>query len=119
MLNKPRSKTLLKNHEDWIWPFKYIPRRWNAYLGGSRPWPKRLLGNNTRTATQDGVVINLEDVPAPGTWTFCFPWYFAIQSQGGWFFRIGFRKDYWGDNNNLFDHDDYWVLGLTIKKEKV
>jgi hypothetical protein len=84
-----RPAILNESHGDWIWPLKVIPRSWNAFFG--EPTPEK-------------------PIPSPGsssarTW----PWpYFAVQTKGGWLFRIGFRWD---------DVDRYYDLGVTVKRE--
>jgi hypothetical protein len=86
-------------HNDWPWPFKYIPRSWTSWPSNNPP--KQLLGN-VNVAGGEHL-----DEPAPGHWDIAWPPYFALVTSGKWFFRIGIRYDYNAKTYNP---------GLTIKK---
>lgn len=81
---------LQKNHTDWWGIFSWIPRRFNAFVGGLGE-PVQLLGSNPPDHNQD--------VPAMGTWCLSWPLYLAY--TGARVFGVGIRWDY-------IDH--YWVL---------
>lgn len=90
ILTKNRPAILNQQHTDLPWPFKYLPRAINAFLGAPPKNPK--------------------PIPDPGTHIIRFwPWpYFALQTKSGWLIRFGFRWD---------DIDHYYDLGATIKHE--
>jgi hypothetical protein len=76
----------LKNerHRDWPWPFKYIPRAWNAFCGKG---PADIRGWK-------------DPIPLPGMYRWhlwdmegSFRPYFAYTFQSGLHFRTGFRWD--------------------------
>lgn len=96
------SDILDKNHDDWIWPFSYIPRKWTAIVSDEKP---------TAVATSKGL-DKVDDIPNPGEWALTkskFGLNFAATSENGWHFRIGtFRYDY---------VDGYYTFPtFTIKK---
>lgn len=86
-------------HDDWPWPFKYIPRSITTFSGK----PPRLIAG---TADPNGHL----DITAPGTWALCWPPYFTARSQSGWYVGVGDRWDY---NTN-----DYHFPRFTIKHYK-
>lgn len=85
---------LLTRHIDWPLPFRWVQRRWLAWLGGL---PKKMWGN------ADGHL----DITAPGTWAFCWPAFVTLRTRGGWHARAGLRYDY---------NDAYYQLSATAKK---
>lgn len=85
---------LLRAHADWPWGFRWVPRRWFAWLGAP---PKKLIGN------AEGHL----DITAPGTWALCWPAFFTARTPGGWHARAGLRFDY---------NDLYYQLSATVKK---
>ncbi|KKM93685.1 hypothetical protein LCGC14_1205940 [marine sediment metagenome] len=57
-----------KRHNDWLWPFSYIPRAWNAFCGQGPLWkgqqqpipsPGRSLPTTGGTKMAPGVPITL------------------------------------------------------------
>lgn len=98
------SDILDKNHDDWVWPFSYIPRSWTAVKSDTPP---------TELAKSDDL-NKAPDVPNPGAWAVTTSQYginFAATTDSGWHFRIGtFRYDY---------VDKYYTFPtFTIKKLK-
>ncbi len=86
-------------HNDWPWPFRYIPRRWTAW--NSEKPPTRLLGSATGHL----------DITPTGTWALTWPPYLTLRTRKGWHFRIGIRYDY---------TDHYYTITFpTIKKIKL
>ena len=77
-----------KKHDDWPWPFRYVPRSWTAFCGkdpGYKP------------------------IPEPGKAVrHLWPPYFAVTTKGRWHFRIGAR---WDDVDHYFQFPTF-----TIKK---
>ncbi len=76
-------------HDDWIWPFRYIPRSWTAFRSDISP---------VKIA---GTAAGHLDIPERGRWVLAgveklkIPVYFAITTSTGLHFRIGlFRYDY-------------------------
>ena len=101
-----------KNHNDYVWPFSYIPRAWTAF---SVPWrPKKLLGNQKLRfiLTNTGKYYGIDPVPARGQWSiqgvkFAYwlpyiPMYFTITTKTGWHFSTGVRYDSVDDYYQLF-----------------
>lgn len=93
-----------ERHDDWIWPFSYIPRRWTAVESEVEP---------TLVASSPGL-DKPDDIPNPGNWALMKSKYglnFSAVSESGWLFSIGtFRYDY---------VDRYYQLPrFTIKKLK-
>ena len=105
----PRSASGL--HTDWIWPFRYIPRRWTAMPGDP---PRETLGSTPLTSaeSQGRRFRYPQPIPPRGRWHFTiWPTYFGMSTHSGWHFRIGFRYD---------DVDGYYNWpSLTIKKFEV
>lgn len=102
-------------HDDWPWPFKYIPRRLNAWVSNA---PYIALPGTTERA-EDNLDIperGKRVIAVPGgslglfylflfaallmvfSWwaLLALPWmtYVAVTTKGGWHFRFGTRKDY-------------------------
>ena len=103
------NETLKRNHDDWPWGFRWVPRRLTAFLNGPSPrrkYPKQLFGTNKRIFTGDpsGKIIE-QDVPDPGTWCVSWPPAFSLLTKKGTLFRLAiFRKDYW---DGIYG---YWVF---------
>jgi hypothetical protein len=95
-------------HGDWIWPLRYIPRRWTAVSGDP---PRETLGSTPLTlAESEGKRFHYpQPIPPRGRWHFTlWPTYFGVSTRSGWHFRIGIRYD---------DVDGYYNWpSLTIKK---
>lgn len=85
-------------HDDWPWPFKYIPRSWTAWSSPNAP--RKLLGNAPSSEHLD--------ITPPGTWALAWPLYLTFRTKGGWHFRSGFRYDY--------VNQYYTFVPITIKK---
>lgn len=86
-----------KRHDDWLWPFKYIPRAWNAHCGEGPLWD---IGGGYQP----------KPVPEPGyrsrhTWdrNGASRPYSARTFKNGFHIRRGYR---WDD----VDHYYNWVL---------
>lgn len=98
----PRGK-----HDDWIWPFSLIPRRWNTFASDVEP--VKICG------TEDPA--DHLDIPERGRWAVAgighlkIPAYFAATTRGGWHVRIGLLR---------YDYVNHYYTGptLTIKKLK-
>lgn len=103
-----------KRHDDWIWPFKLIPRAWTAYKWGK---PQEQYGNlNPDSPSDYSFIVDtydelFHDFPKPitglGTWQLSnfpfgprFAWYFAFTTKKGLHFRIGAR---WDDVDNYVE----------------
>jgi len=89
------------NHNDWLWPFSYIPRKWTA-IESEEP-PTKIFGNTNG---------NL-DVPKPGQWTLSSSPYgpmFAWTSVSGWHFRIGTAR---------YDYVDRYYQFPTLALKKI
>lgn len=86
-------------HNDWPWPFSYIPREWTTFPGVP---PTLLLGN----ADPDGHL----DITPPGTWALTNPLYLTFQTKNFWYFGFGVRYDY--------NSKDYHFPRFTIKHYK-
>ena len=83
-------------HNDWPWPFRYIPRKWTA-IASSHP-PKKLFGPASGNI----------DIPQPGSWVLAFPPYFAVTTKNHWHTRLGIRYDY---------NDQYYeLISFTVKR---
>ncbi len=107
------------NHNDWLWPFKWVPRSWTSLCRGrfAKP-PKYLFGNLTnvgdwgstfRTLSKEemagwpgvdentvgaAVVQYPKPIPRMRKWYFSWPLYFAATFKlFKWkiLFRLGFR----------------------------
>jgi hypothetical protein len=107
-----RPEILNKKHADFPKLLRWIPRSWTAWLGDP---PRKLAGNapniicpHYRVEYPGGCdELYPKPIPDPGHWWFGLPLYFAIETQTGWHFRIGFRYD---------DVDSYYALTFTIKR---
>lgn len=77
-----------QKHWDWPWPFKYIPRSWNAVCWGA---PKKIFGNQT---PEDGV---LKPIGQPNTFQFSYypqaPWWAKITGLAFYAAYSGDRKE--------------------------
>jgi hypothetical protein len=97
-------------HSDWIWPFRYVPRRWTILCGNP---PQKALGTTPlRTAQFHGLQVRYpQPIPPPGHWHFTtWPIYFGMSTRSGWHFRIGVRYD---------DIDGYYTWpSFTLKRLK-
>jgi hypothetical protein len=95
-------------HGDWIWPLRYIPRRWTTMSGEP---PRETFGSTPLTTAESrGRLFRYpQPIPPRGRWHFTiWPTYFGMSTHSGWHFRIGFRYD---------DVDGYYNWpSLTIKK---
>jgi hypothetical protein len=95
-------------HSDWIWPLRYVPRRWTIVCGDP---PQKTLGTTPlRTVQFHGLPFRYpQPIPPPGHWHFTtWPIYFGMSTRSGWHFRIGVRYD---------DIDGYYTWpSLTIKR---
>lgn len=118
------AEVLKGKHNDW-WFLKWIPRRWNALIGGRRKYPIQLFGSNKRIL-KDGITgepvlyngrkVIQQDVPEKGTWCLSWPFHFAALTKGGMLYGFGVRKDYFGDDPDTSDNDDYWTLRVCRHK---
>jgi hypothetical protein len=91
-----------KDHWDWPWPFKYIPRGWTAFKWGK---PKMIWGNQEEVRAGDAPapigepkswqVSRFPDAPGPLKY---LPLYLAFTLKNGRHVRLGARWD---------DVDDY------------
>lgn len=88
-----------KAHNDWPWPFSYIPRSWTAFCLGA---PELLWGTQKERRIWPDGTIGPAPIPERGTWQVSgypdkfllnFPLYFAVTFKNGWSFRIGARGD--------------------------
>ena len=109
-----------KNHNDYVWPFSYIPRAWTSFYV---PWqPIKLLGNQKERTiyTNTSSYFGIDPVPPRGYWSLqgiklfsllpYLPLYFTIVLKNGWHFSIGIRYD---------SVDDYYqVFRLAVTKKK-
>lgn len=84
-----------KNHWDWPWPFKLIPRGWTAFKWGI---PEKVFGNQPLESV--GGKDCIKPIGPAGTWQIsCYPdgpfwaWYLAFTLKSGRHFRIGARWD--------------------------
>jgi len=59
-----------RNHEDWLWPFSYIPRGWSAFKFFQPP--KLLIGYNVRRWDMPGDLMTIQDYPYGTGWLFGF-----------------------------------------------
>ena len=75
-------------HDDWIWPFSYVPRAWTSYCGSDPGY---------------------KPIPEPGQQvSHLWPPYYAITTENRWHFRIGARWD---------DVDHYYQFpSLVVKR---
>ena len=125
------------NHNDWLWPFKWVPRRWTAFPQGKAP--KMIRGNQnyyntSQPGQQDsyivdagGVIANfkVEDsfhpkpIPPSGQWQFSLSSpvifgktipvpYFAITFKTFTFY-VGMR---WSEGPS----ERYYNLGAGFKR---
>lgn len=76
-----------KLHDDWPWPFKYIPRAWSAFCGQGPVW-------------KQGKNYEPKPIPQPGYrsahWkdlNGSFRPYWSVTFKNGWHIRQGFRWD--------------------------
>jgi hypothetical protein len=104
------NETLKGKHNDWWWFMKWIPRKFNAFLGG-RGDPKQLLGTNDKIV--NGKLI--QDVPAVGTWCLSWPFHFVILTKKEFLFGIGVRRDYYGDDPQMDDGQEYYTLRFVCR----
>jgi len=78
-----------KLHDDWFFPFCYIPRAWTSYKLFQPP--KVLIGSGTYIYTNGGVDPCQRKAWA---WYLSIPLYFTITfGKTGWYMRIGCRWD--------------------------
>lgn len=98
-------------HDDWPWPFKYIPRAWTSFNIG---YPVLLNGNGLRFPSDFDEIVWIGSIPtiylgiwpngfgksfhpkpitSPGSWQLSVypkaPWYL---SPIAWYFAISFQK---------------------------
>jgi hypothetical protein len=78
-------------HEDFPWPFSFIPRAWTAFDWGT---PTKIKG------TQRPYGGVMKPIGPKGTWQLSkfldgpwFAYYFAFTTKGGTHWRIGARYD--------------------------
>jgi len=94
-----------RNHDDWIFPFSLIPRRWTSIPSDHPP---------TAIAHSRGL-DKVDDIPNPGQWVLersRYGLYFALTTRSLWHFRLGsFRWD-------AVDHYYSVPFTFTIKKLK-
>lgn len=96
-------------HKDWPWPLSYIPRSWTSFEAAP---PRKWLGNAKleHAIYQGKAYAYPKPIPDRGQWWLGWPLYFALQTKGGWYFRIGIRFD---------DRDFYFNWpAFTIKRFK-
>lgn len=89
-----------KLHNDWPWPFCYIPRAWTSYKL-MQP-PKVILGYQVIDWTM--YPPNGKKGPNPcqrhkWSWYLSWPLYFTITFPNKWYMRAGCR---WDDNDFYF-----------------
>jgi len=110
-----------KRHNDWIYPFSWIPRSWNAFCLFQPP--KLIFGYKVYDWTNKYGQYRIEDNEThwfldkpgpnpcqrtPNAWYIGFPWYFTWTIfDTGYYIRIGFRWD---------DNDMYYNLGCAFKR---
>ena len=78
---------LRRKHNDYIPGFRWVPRRWTAFL--PTPWdamPRQIAGSNPDSHHMD--------IPLEGTWVLARPWFFAWFSRRRYLVRLGMRYDY-------------------------
>lgn len=80
-----------KDHNDYPWPFSYIPRSWTAFSWGE---PKRLVGHGDKTPKPidppgHGQISYFPDAP----WWALKGLYIAYTTKSGIHFRLGARWD--------------------------
>jgi len=104
-----------KLHNDWFFPFSYIPRAWTSYKLFQPPklifgykvfdWTSRKYKLNSNETTRGA------DPCQKSKWAFAFtiPFHFTISfGKSGWYMRIGCRWD---------TVDEYYTIpAFVIKK---
>jgi hypothetical protein len=93
-------------HNDWLWPFSYIQRRWTAWESEHRP--HAIIGSGTVMFEQRTAGWTFLDITPRGTWALVWPLYFTFRTHSGWHFRTGFRYDY----NGMY----YTFVPFTLKR---
>ena len=83
-----------ERHTDWLWPFSYIPRAWNAFCGEGPIW---LTPEQKPIPLPGGVSHHSRDKNGARR-----P-YYGRTFKNGFHFRTGYR---WDD----VDHYYNWVL---------
>lgn len=103
-----------KIHNDWVFPFCFIPRSLNAF--NFRQPPKLLIGSKNLldwTEKSYGKDLirkkGLNPCQRHPSWYLAWPLYFTITWTNVRYLRLGFR---WEDNNP----GDYYNLGFICKK---
>ncbi len=96
-----------RRHDDWLWPFSYIPRAWNAFCGKGPVWHAIAPCSLRALARLSNVKGLFKPIPKPGiaVWYLrdedgSFRPYYAVtwRLRNFWngrylHFRIGFRWD--------------------------
>jgi len=86
-------------HEDWTFPFKYIPRAWTSFKLSQPPkllFGRKVLDWTSRKYTSTGVSLAGPDPTQKSKWAFAFSWpfHFTISfGSTGYYMRVGFRWD--------------------------
>lgn len=111
------------NHNDYPPGLRWVPRAWTTYCKGRFARPPRLLRGNlepgsliggwpTRGWGQRGDTLYPKPVPPRGIWIFCWPFYVALTTDGGWHARLGARyTETAGEKGNY-----YTIPSFTVKK---
>ena len=92
------------NHNDWWWPFSYVPRAWTSFCFGRFAWPPSYRWGNLEVGVPGhfklyendagAKVWYPNDIPPAGHWWIGWPPYWAWTKQGRDFkrlWRLGFR----------------------------
>jgi hypothetical protein len=92
------------NHDDWWWPFSYVPRAWTSFCLGRFAWPPSywrgnleagVLGHfNLYEAGENKKVWYPADIPPAGHWWVGWPPYWAWTQRtrdAKRLWRLGFR----------------------------
>ncbi len=95
-----RPDPLNNRHNDYLWPFNWIPRSWTAFFGEP---PRQIAGTNPKD--------HHADIPADGTWSLTLPFHFAIVTKSQWLVHVGLRFDYQSNG-------EYYNADFTIKNLK-
>ena len=97
-----------KRHDDWLWPFSYIPRAWNAFCGkGPGRWGKTVCDFEKIIDINMEFLTTFKPIPRPGDSVWIWrdvdgswrPYYARTwRLKNFWngrylHFRIGFRWD--------------------------
>lgn len=110
-----------KKHNDWPWPFKWVPRRWTAVLWGP---PKMKWGNQKkRRKTVEMTYWSPKPIGEPNSWQIStypyapgrwkripiyFAWSGSVDKKGEFrHYRIGLRYD---------DIDGYATWSIATRK---